>query len=374
MKWRLTKAMVLPLGGLCALVCLWKFTNVEDRPATAAHQNSPQRPIPVDTLPEALNLAWDAADIGVERITPADNPLTEAKVQLGRKLFFDPILSADGTVACASCHDPQHGFASPDPLAIGIGNQLGRRNAPSLLNVGLGQTFFWDGRAASLEEQALEPIANPLELGSSVGDVIKRLRAHAEYPQQFKAAFANEGTPGEAGDADQHVTADNLAKAIASFERVLVSHGSRVDRFRRSEFTALSNEAKQGLWLFESKANCWKCHSGPNLTDEQFHNTGVSWGAKPTDLGHFELTQDEADRGKFKTPTLRDVARTAPYMHDGSIATLEEVIEFYSKGGGKNSHLDERIQPLNLTDEEKLHLIEYLKALAGSQDWAEGQD
>lgn len=373
MKTGLFTIAYLGLAITCLVAVALRFGVVEEQTAQAADKPpASQRPIPRDTLPAVLDLTWDADDIGSERSTPQDNPLTAAKVELGRALFFDPILSADGTVACASCHDPQHGFATPDPVAIGIRDQIGPRNSPSLLNAGLGTTFFWDGRAATLEEQALEPISNPLELGSSVEDAIERIQAHADYPAQFAAAFADGDEPENVKDATRFVTSENLAKAIASFERVLISHGNQVDRFRRSEFTALSDEAKQGLWLFESKARCWMCHSGPNLADGDFHNTGVSWGTEPADLGRFEVTQDDADRGKFKTPTLRDVSQTAPYMHDGSIATLAEVIEFYNNGGGKNGYLDERIQPLNLTKEDQAHLLEYLKALDGRIDWSGG--
>ena len=317
-------------------------------------------PVPPDTLPDELEIEWEFLFPGTSRVAHDDNPVTLAKVELGRRLFFDPILSDDGTVACASCHDPRHGFASPDPLAVGIRGQHGRRNSPTLLNVSLGRSFFWDGRSQSLEDQVLQPISNPLELGSQPEDVVKRLSEHDEYPLLFAAAF------------DEPLSPRTLAQALASFQRVLASSESAVDRFEAGEVTALSTAAKQGLWLFESRARCWMCHSGANLTDGDLHNTGVSWGAQPPDFGLFETTEIPNDHGRFKTPTLREVARTAPYMHDGSLATLEEVVDYYNKGGQPNAHLDPIIQPLQLSEEDKHNLVEFLRALNGSIDWGNG--
>jgi cytochrome c peroxidase len=308
-------------------------------------------PVPVDTLPEAL--ALDAVPLGLGPRPPAaDNPLTTARVALGRRLFFDPILSADGTVACATCHRPDHGFASPEARPQGVGNRVAPRNAPTLFNRAYGKAFFWDGRAASLEEQALEPIANPAEMGSSVADAVARLRADAAYKARFAAAF------------DDGVTAANLGKALAGFERVLLRGDSPIDRFRqRGERDAMTAAERHGLWLYESKGQCWRCHSGPNFTDEGFHNTGVGWGRSPPDLGRHAVTGKDADRGKFKTPTLRGVGLTAPYMHDGSLRSLEEVVEFYDRGGGANPNLDPAVRPLGLTGDERRDLVAFLKAL-----------
>jgi cytochrome c peroxidase len=271
---------------------------------------------------------------------------------LGRRLFFDPLLSADSTVACASCHDPKHGFASPQPRAIGIRGQKGRRNAPSLLNRAYGSVLFWDGRESALETQALKPIADPLEMGSTVAEAVKRLQTDKTYPGLFAAAFTD------------GLTEANLGKALASFQRTILSGNSRIDRFRAAEKIVLTTEEKQGLWLFESKGRCWRCHAGANMTDEQFHNTGVSWGQSPLDLGRYEVTKKEEDRGKFKTPTLRGVAESAPYMHDGSLATLEDVVEFYNRGGVKNPNLDAIVKPLELTKEDVQHVVAFLKALS----------
>ena len=306
-------------------------------------------PQPRDTLPAKLDLAAIPLGLG-ERPETKDNALTEARVQLGRRLFFDPILSADNTVACASCHQPEHGFASANP--VGIGGQKIARRAPTLFNRAFGRAFFWDGRAATLEEQALMPIADPAEMGSSVADAVRKLSSHDEYKKQFAAAF------------DDGVSAGNLAKALAGFERVLLRGDSPVDKFRTNgEHKALTAQERHGLWLYESKAQCWRCHSGRNYTDEEFHNTGVSWGQGRIDLGRFAITKDDADRGKFKTPTLRGVALSGPYMHDGSLKTLEDVVEYYSRGGNDNPHRDSKLQPLNLTKDEIASLVAFLKAL-----------
>jgi len=308
-------------------------------------------PLPADTLPDSL--PHDAVPLGLgPRPAAADNPPTAARVALGRRLFFDPILSADNTVACATCHDPAHGFSSPEPRPRGIGGRVVDRRPPTLFNRAYGKAFFWDGRAATLEEQALKPIENPAEMGSSVAAAVDRLRADAAYKARFAAAF------------DDGVTAANLAKALAGFERVLLRGDSPVDRFRqRGQRTAMTEPELHGLWLYESKGQCWKCHGGPNFTDEDYHNTGVSWGGPAADPGRHAVTKAEADRGKFKTPTLRGVKLRAPYMHDGSVKTLEDVVEFYNRGGGPNPHLDPAMRPLNLTDAERHDLVAFLKSL-----------
>ena len=309
--------------------------------------------LPKDTLPAELPTKDIPVGLDANRPVPDDNPLTQAKVQLGRKLFFDSILSADGTVSCASCHDPAHGFAGTSRVGTGIGGKKTTRNVPSLFNRAYGTAFFWDGRERTLEAQALRPIDNPEEMGGTVAGAVGRLQAHANYPGLFQAAFGEEITP------------SNLAKAIASFERVLLLGNSRVDRFRAGEVRALNDSERHGLWLFESRGRCWRCHSGPNFSDEKLHNTGVSWNRDPIDLGRYTITKQDADRGRFKTPTLRGLAATAPYMHDGSLATLEEVVDFYNRGGGKNPNLDEAVTPLELSKSDVRDLVAFLKALSG---------
>ena len=306
-------------------------------------------PVPPDTLPADLDLTAVPAGLSARPAAPADNPLTPAKARLGRRLFFDPVLSADRSVACATCHDPAHGFAGTSPAAVGAHGRTGRRNAPSLLNVAYHTAFFWDGRAATLEEQALQPIADPREMDSSPEEAVRRLRADPTYVAQFREAFGEEVGP------------QTLARALASFERTLVAGNSAVDRFRAGRVTDLPAAARQGLWLFESRAGCWRCHSGAALTDGKFHNTGIGWGGD--DLGRMAVTGRDADRGLFKTPTLRNVARTGPYMHDGSVATLAEVVRYYGRGGNANPHLDPAVKPLALSDDDVRHLVAFLEAL-----------
>jgi cytochrome c peroxidase len=318
---------------------------------TATWGAEPPMP-PKDTLPAKLSLDHIPQGLDPKRPVPADNPLTEAKVQLGRRLFFDPILSADSSVSCASCHDPAHGFSGPNRFAVGVRGRQGTRNAPSLLNRAYGKAFFWDGRETTLEAQALRPIESSTEMGATVPEAVQRLRADKQYPAQFRAVFPD------------GVTAENLAKALASFERVLLAGDSRVDRFRAGNLRVLSDRERHGLWLFESRGHCWRCHSGANFTDEAFHNTGVSWGKQPVDLGRYAVTKLDADRGRFKTPSLRGLTATDPYMHDGSLATLEDVVEFYNGGGNKNPNLDPLIEPLGLSKADVQDLAAFLKALS----------
>jgi cytochrome c peroxidase len=306
-------------------------------------------PVPKDTLP--ADLPFDKVPLGLAAIpVPADNPLTPAKVALGRKLFFDPILSGDRSVACASCHLPDRAFSGGEANSKGIGGQPTKRKAPSLLNRAYGTAYFWDGRAKSLEEQALKPIEDPTEMGAKLSEVIGRLEADKEYLGLFAKAF-----PGE------DVSAETLAKAVASFERVLLRGDTPVDKFqKKGQRSAMTEEEIHGFWLFDSKARCWRCHGGANFTDESFRNTGVTWGK---DDGRFAVTKDEADRGKFKVPSLRGIGITGPYMHDGSLKTLADIVDFYDKGGGENPHRDPAVKPLELTAEEKKSLVAFLKTL-----------
>ena len=289
---------------------------------------------------------------------PIDNPLTPEKVELGRRLFFDPGLSRDGTISCASCHQPEKAFTDGRALAVGIEQRVGRRNVPTLLNGAYGKTMFWDGRAASLEEQALVPLTHPNEMDNSLEGIVERLREDGVYPGLFEPAF---------GSAE--VTPRRIAQALASYQRALVAGDSPFDRYLiLNDESALSDAARRGLALFRGKARCSHCHDGPLFTDQKFHNTGVGWGNEPPDLGRFEFTGIEEDKGRFKTPTLRNVTLTAPYMHDGSIASLEEVIEFYNRGGQPNPSLDPTIRPLNLSAQEKSDLIAFLRSLSAGVD------
>lgn len=269
---------------------------------------------------------------------PEDNPITQGKVALGRQLFFDRRLSRDGSIACATCHNPNRAFSTPLSVATGVGGRQGRRNAPALINRGYGRTFFWDGRMPSLEEQVLKPIQDPNEMDLTLEEASARVKL--DVPA--------------------------LSHALASYVRTILSGDSAYDRFVNGDRTALSDEQKLGLQIFRGKGNCTACHVGPNFTDEQFHNTGVAWrDGRLADEGRFAISANPRDHGAFKTPTLREIARTAPYMHDGSLATLEDVVDFYSEGGRPNPYLDSEIRPRNFTPEEKRALIAFLRSLSG---------
>ena len=293
--------------------------------------------------------------LGLDLVAPVpeDNALTPARVALGRKLFFDPELSADRTMSCASCHQPSRYFTDDRARPVGFEGAEGKRNVPSILNAAYGRSFFWDGRAGSLEEQALQPIQSEGELALSLTELERRLREREDYREAFREAF---------GGAE--ASADRVSRALASYVRTLRSGDAPIDRFLHGDTTALSGDARRGFRLFVGRANCGVCHLAPLFTDHRFHNTGVSWGSD--DRGRFAVTGREADRGAFKTPSLRNVAMTAPYMHDGSLATLEEVIEHYAEGGTPNPALDEEIQPLDLDPDERRHLVAFLEALTGT--------
>jgi cytochrome c peroxidase len=306
---------------------------------------------PTGAVPDNLLLAVPRG-LNALPAAPADNPMTQAKIRLGQRLFSDPILSADGKIACATCHQPDHGFASPLRVATGISGRQGRRNVPSLFNRGYGRYFFWDGRATTLEEQAVGPLTSTLEMGGTVDAILKRLQARDDYRRSFQEAFSGA------------ITKDTLVRALAAYERTLLLGDSRVDRFRAGAVDALNEHERHGLWLYESRGGCWRCHSGPNFTDEEFHNTGIGWNAKPADWGRYEATGKDADRGRFKTPGLRGLTRTAPYMHDGSLESLEDVVSFYNRGGNANPNLDPAVKPLELSEQERQDLVAFLRALS----------
>jgi cytochrome c peroxidase len=338
--------------------------------AALAASEAVELPVPAGVLPPEV---------------PADNPPTAAKVALGRKLYFDTRLSTDGTVACVTCHDPRHGFADPraKPTSAGVGGQLGTRNAPTVLNAAFLASQFWDGRAATLEEQALQPLVNPIEHGfADHAAVLAKLRTLGDYPPLFQQAF---------GSAEP--TAERVGQAIASFERTLLSLDAPIDRFLAGDAKAISASAQRGWALFNGKARCNTCHGRidvlPLFTDDLFHNLGVGveridfdavsrkaaaavergtsvdelalTNAEASELGRFLVTRETKDLGAFKTPQLRNLTLTAPYMHDGSEATLREVIEFYDRGGNPNAYLDGGMRPLGLTDAEKADLVALLE-------------
>ena len=281
---------------------------------------------------------------------PADNAPTPARIALGRRLFYDKQLSRTREIACASCHDQAHGFADPHRFSSGVEGRTGVRNAPGLANLAWGTSFFWDGGAATLEHQAIAPIKNPLEMDLTLREVNERLAADPSYVAAFQEAY---GAP---------PTEATLPRALASFVRALVSGASRFDRHRRGDPGALDAAEKRGLDLFNGeKAECFHCHVGWNLTNNGFRNNGIAAG--DPDVGRARLTLQDLDIGKFKVPSLRNVAVTAPYMHDGSLATLEEVIDQYARGGRGHPNTDPTIRPLALTDAEKGDLAAFLRAL-----------
>lgn len=286
---------------------------------------------------------------------PADNPQSDAKISLGRQLYFDGRLSANNEISCATCHNPKTGWAGHEPTDTGIGGRTGTRNSGTIVNSGYMKFQFWDGRAGSLEEQALGPIHNPVEMGESLENVVQKLNAIPGYKQQFQDVFHSD------------VTTDGIAKAIASFERTIVSGASPYDRSARGDKTALVAEAQRGMTIFNGKGGCVACHSGPLFSDQSFHNIGVGMDAEKPDIGREVVTKDTKDRGKFKTPGLRNVENTFPYMHDGKTPTLEAVVDFYNKGGIANAALDPLIKPLGLSDTEKKDLVAFLKALTGPE-------
>lgn len=326
---RNSNAIVLALAGLLLFVSPQSSLSEE-----------PGQPQPLGQLPTV-------------RI-PSHNLQFDEKVALGKLLFFDSRLSKDGSVSCASCHVPAAGFSDPRQFSLGVGGKQGGRNAPSALNAAYNHLQFWDGRAGSLEEQALGPIQNPIEMAETLDGVVKKLSKNKVYQFRFRAVFGGDISP------------DNIAKAIAAFERTLISTNSPFDRFIGGDKSALSEAAQRGLELFQGKARCVLCHNGPNFTDNKFHNIGVpQTGPLKEDVGRYAVTKRESDRGAFKTSSLRSIALTAPYMHTGGFKTLEEVMEFYNKGGEPVTGKDAFMTALNLTDQEKKDLVEFMNSLTG---------
>lgn len=319
----------------------------QDEPRKATEPDA--RPlVPIDNLPTPF---VRTAPLGVEEMEDGFTASDE-EVALGRALFFDPILSARRSVACASCHRPDLGFADDRKVSRGIEGYLTRRNAPSLFNKGISTNLLWDGRAATLEDQVVMPIENPEEMGLGTAAAINRLSADEGYAKRFKDVFGRE------------VDEAALKASLAAFVRALTAGDSPVDKFRDGDVSELAVDEEAGLWIFEGKGRCWKCHNGPNFSDESFHNTGIGAKDGEPEPGRHKITKTEGDQGKFRTPGLRMLTKTAPYMHDGSLATLEEVVEFYRRAGNENSHRSTRLAPLTLTDKEAKQLVAFLKALS----------
>lgn len=297
---------------------------------------------------------------GLPAVThPKDNPPSAAKISLGKQLYFDKRLSRDDTISCASCHNPEKGWSNGEQFATGVGGKKGGRNSPTIINTAYNRFQFWDGREPTLEAQALGPIQNPIEMNMTLKELIPKLNKIAGYKKQFQAVFKTD------------VTSEGIAKAIASYERTVLSGDAPYDRFKAGDKKALSESAQRGMKLFFGKAHCSACHAGPNFTDNGFHNIGIGIGkdGKATDKGRFTVSNLPEDIGSFKTPTLREIAKTAPYMHDGSLKTLEEVVAHYNKGGVKNDQLDEEIFPLNLTKQEAADVVTFMKEGLSSKSY-----
>jgi cytochrome c peroxidase len=300
-------------------------------------------------LPQLLGLK-DA-----NTFVPADNPLTAQKVELGRLLFFDTRLSRNNSIACASCHVSEKGFTDGMSVPTGINNLKGKRSALPLINRVYSTAQFWDGRAETLEDQSIGPFIDPVEHGFiNHAEMIAKMRQIPGYRKLFQDVFGRE------------IVIEDVGRAIASFQRTILSGNSAMDKFDRGwEEEALSESAQRGLDLFRVKGHCTRCHAGFNFTDEEFHNIGIGWDTNTMDLGRYLVTKNAEDIGAFKTPTLREIARTAPYMHDGRFKTLEEVVNFYNQGGIKNPYHDDMIVPLELTEREQQDLVAMLKSLNG---------
>ena len=282
---------------------------------------------------------------------PLDNPQTTLKILLGKQLYFDTRLSQDNTISCASCHDPAKGWSDEGPTSKGINGQLGGRRAPPVSNSAYNPLQFWDGRAPSLEEQAKGPIANPIEMGNTHEVMLRTVDNIPGYVDEIKHVFGTD-----------KVTIDHVAQAIAAYERTVVTTDSPFDRYVRGDENALTEQEKKGLEIFNGKGHCTSCHWGPNFSDGRFHNLAVieTDPAKP-DEGRYVITKDPRDKGAFKTPTVRDAALRAPYMHSGTEKTLRDVVELYNVGGRTGDpNLDPLIVPLGLTETEIDALVAFM--------------
>lgn len=282
--------------------------------------------------------------------SPSHNPTSARKVELGEALFFDPVLSRDGTISCGTCHRPERAFAESVPVSVGIEGRVGIRNSPTLVNVAYRRSLFWDGGSLTLENQVVSPLENEVEMDADLATVLGRLNADPEYRFMFEDAF---------GDS---ATVTTMTQAIAAFQRTIVGSGAPYDRYAGGQVGAISESAKRGLALFEGKAGCAGCHSGPAFTDDSFRNNGIRF--QNADSGRARITLSPDDFAKFRVPTLRNVEITPPYMHDGRFFTLEEVVTHYDSGGTGARGQDPAIRPLNLSAQERADLVAFLRSLS----------
>jgi cytochrome c peroxidase len=349
---RLFLVVALFLGGIC----------LGEEFYFAAYAQSSAAKSPVLPIGKPIQIQ---APLGLPPVPiPADNPPTEETVALGRRLYYDPSLSIDSTISCASCHAPQFAFSDNRPVSEGVAKKLGTRHAPTVINSAYSTLQFWDGRAPSLEEQAEDPMTDPVEMAHSLDGVVKRLQADSKYPELFKKAWGTD-----------QISIDMVAKSIASFERTIVAGDSPFDRFFYGhDFKALSLEAQRGLKIFvdAKKGNCAVCHTlGKDyslFTDNKFHNLGVGADTRGNlnDMGRYAVTKVDGDMGCFKTPSLRNLANRGRYMHDGSFPTVKDALAHYIGGGNWNPHLDKEIHSLDvLTFDERDELLQFLDSLNG---------
>lgn len=333
-------------------------------PAPPAEPAMPTEPAPAQPAPPAEPAPTAPAPtvfavvvpVGLPQLpVPDDNPLTAEKVELGKLLYFDTRLSKDGTVSCATCHDPKTAWAEPHPTSTGIGGQVGGANAPTVINAAYATEQFWDGRAASLEAQALGPIENPIEMGHTLAELVPQLNAIQGYKDRFQTVFGTE------------VTADGIAKAIAAFERTVLSGNSPYDKFQAGDKTALNEVQQRGMKVFDD-AGCSTCHTPPLFSNYKYYNAGVGAKKDQPDAGRKAVTKDDSDLGKIRVPSLREVAKTGPYFHDGSCATLEEAVAMMAGGGIDNPNLSAVLKGIGakgLSDQDKADVVEFLKTLSG---------
>ena len=315
--------------------------------ASAGCGDDARAPAPLPLVDDKLPAGFPAGS--PVTLAPADNALTEARAQLGKRLFFDKQLSRTRAVSCSTCHLPEHAFADPNAVSTGVDDRRGTRNAPALVNLAWGDSFFWDGRVATLEEQAGKPIEHPDEMDLALPDAVARIDPDASYARAFAEAYGGPATEA------------SLRNAIASFVRVLVSGDSPYDRHLRGDDAAFGDAERRGEAIFLDKGGCFHCHPAGMLTNEGFFNNGSATDGG--DAGRQMVTNRTGDAGKFKVPGLRNVEVSAPYMHDGSLATLEDVVEHYDRGGNGHPATDPAIEPLALSAGEKADLLAFLRAL-----------
>ena len=322
----------------------------------AAHEGEAEPTVePAAAIDESLG-QLQKVPLGLPPVpVPQDNPITPEKIALGKMLYFDKRLSKNGTISCATCHDPKTAWTEHRATSEGIGGQVGGANSPTVINAAYATAQFWDGRAASLEEQALGPIENPIEMGHKMDVMVGDLTKIPEYREAFKKAF------------DAEPSKEGIAKAIASFERTVLSGNSPYDRFKAGQKDALNESQQRGLEVFED-VGCANCHTPPLMSNYRYYNAGVGMDKEKPDQGRKSVTGKDSDLGKFRVPTLREVANTGPYFHDGSVETLEEAVGLMADGGKDNANLSGMVKSLRqkeISEQDRKDLVEFLKALSG---------